>query len=236
MLNLRDSCYLLIRQYEVLYRLIYKMEQSNNLYLLGGAVRNYIENQYTFDPQRLPRDFDFVVEHKKGKNLDDIMQSLGVNIPVRYNGFGGYKLAFDDIHIDIWKMEDTWAFTHTSLKKCKDNLVKSVFLNIDGIVYDFHKNSYYTDLYDSAIRNRKIGIVLKNNPKVHLNLLRALIFSDEYNMEISNQIKSMIQSLNQGQRDFIESLYDLQVNRYKKRMIPLAELKSTINDIEENIK
>lgn len=65
------------------------------------------------------------------------------------------------------------------MQASKENLAKSVYLNIEGIVYN--KSKIYDELFSTSIS--KLDVNLEVNPQVELNFLRALVFKDKYKEE-----------------------------------------------------
>lgn len=76
-------------------------------------------------------------------------------------------------------MENIGAFNNANLQASKENLAKSVYLNIEGIVYN--KSKIYEELFSTSIS--KLDVNLEVNPQVELNFLRALVFKDKYKEE-----------------------------------------------------
>ncbi|MNP64806.1 hypothetical protein D3C76_1603330 [compost metagenome] len=91
-----------------------------------------------------------------------------------------------------------------------------MYLNIDGIVYNFNKEKLYDEVFRSTIKESKLDITLEENPQIELNLLRALVFKEKYKLELSNNLKSVINDyLRDDSNTLIENLYDLQLSHYK---------------------
>ena len=76
-------------------------------------------------------------------------------------------------------MENIGAFNNANLQASKENLAKSVYLTIEGIVYN--KSKIYEELFCTSIS--KLDVNLEVNPQVELNFLRALVFKDKYKEE-----------------------------------------------------
>ncbi|AVK86619.1 hypothetical protein C3943_25670 [Lysinibacillus sp. B2A1] len=76
-------------------------------------------------------------------------------------------------------MENIGAFNNANLQASKENLAKSVYLTIEGIVYN--KSKIYDELFSTSIG--KLDVNLEVNPQVELNFLRALVFKDKYKEE-----------------------------------------------------
>lgn len=76
-------------------------------------------------------------------------------------------------------MENIGAFNNANLQASKENLAKSVYLTIEGIVYN--KSKIYDELFSTSIS--KLDVNLEVNPQVELNFLRTLVFKDKYKEE-----------------------------------------------------
>ena len=144
------------------------MEKAN-LYLFGGAVRDYLDDDFVNF-----RDLDFVVEFTSSKDLriHDFIAETN-NTYYKTNRFNGYKICFDNLHIDIWELNDTWAFKQNKLEATPENLIKSVFLNMDGLAYLLNENKYLQDcdkVYQRIKQSHYLDIVLDDNPFIELNL------------------------------------------------------------------
>lgn len=185
-----------------------------NVYLFGGAVRNYLDDDF-----ENVRDLDFVVDFKKSNySIDEFLMK---NTKFKKNIFGGYKILSNDICIDMWEMKDTWAFKENKISGSVHNLTKSVFLNIDGIVYSMNDKDYINDCNQKYFEIRKKNIldtVLEENPCVELNLLRALVLCKKYDMEFSNNLKNIFKIYSNSET-FMDYLMYLQLNHYGKQVL-----------------
>lgn len=185
-----------------------------NVYLFGGAVRNYLDDDF-----ENVRDLDFVVDFKK--NSHSIDRFFIKSTKFKKNIFGGYKILSNDICIDMWEMKDTWAFRENKICRSVYNLTKSVFLNIDGIVYSMNNGNYINDCNQKYFEIRKKNIldtVLEENPCVELNLLRALVLCKKYNMEFSDDLKKIFNIYSYSE-NFMDYLMYLQLKHYGKQVL-----------------
>jgi hypothetical protein len=200
--------------------------KNANIYLFGGAVRNYLDGCFESF-----RDLDFVVEFKSGTGISikDIIR--GKNYSFEINRFNGYKFCFRNLLIDIWDINDTWAFKHTELKTTPDNLLKSVFLNMDGLVYSLNEKRFLADcdkVYQKMKASRYLDIVLPENPFVELNLLRAMILKRKYNMRFSNNLQESLLHY-AANADLTSSFLKLQQEHYKNTIITRKEIECELS-------
>jgi len=206
-------------------RFIEELSNVGELLFFGGSIRDICF--YPEEPP-MPRDFDIAIRFKNKKSFDSIIKKYNY----KKNRFGGYKLKISNIEFDIWDLENTWAFKNTNLCPSEENLAKSVYLNIDGIVYNFNKEKLYDEVFRSTIKESKLDITLEENPQIELNLLRALVFKEKYKLELSNNLKSVINDyLKDDSSTLIENLYELQLSHYKTNHFSKEKIRNELHFI-----
>ncbi len=156
------------------------LSKSGDLILFGGAIRDIVCGNK-------PRDYDIVVS-TSSENLISILSSY----PHKRNRFGGVHLFLNDVKLDIWAIESTWAFQKKLLDSKTENLTKSVFFNLDAIAINLTKNILYGNIFFQALSSRTLDIVLENNPFPDLCILRAFVLKEKYNMSFSQRMKNYI--------------------------------------------
>ena len=161
---------------EKMFEMISELDNNGKIFIFGGAVRNFFENEKSF---QMPRDVDIVFKSEKGN------KKILENIVLKYfefskNRFNGLKIKSDELKIDIWNFEDTWAFSSGTVVPKTENfafeLSKTVFFNIDAAVYDFKEKKFYIEELEKIKRTKTLDILIDKNPFIELNLLRGLIF------------------------------------------------------------
>ena len=157
-----------------------KITKHGDVLLFGGAIRDILVN-------KTPRDYDFVVTFRSSF-LEEILASFAF----WKNRFGGYKFVLDDIKIDIWSIDDTWAFRNRLVSSLPDNLTETVFLNIDSIAVNLCRGNVYAKRYREAVEKNLLDIVLEKNPFPELCVLRALVFRCTNNINISKKLREFI--------------------------------------------
>ncbi|MEH6971175.1 hypothetical protein, partial [Bacillus sp. JJ675] len=178
--NVKANLINLLGGYSETLNFVEKLSETGELLFFGGAVRDiYIKND------QYPRDFDIAIKFTDEMKFNNIINDY----EYYKNRFGGYKIKVSGIDFDIWDLNNTWAFKNTNLKPSEENLAKSVYLNIDGIVYNFNSNCLYADLLKETLMKSELDVNLEKNPHVELNLLRALVFKRKYNLNLSNKLK-----------------------------------------------
>ncbi len=134
-----------------------------DLLLFGGAVRDVaLQGIRKFDSDL---DFVFVGDREK-------LQAL-LEGSAKKNRFGGFRKELDRQIIDIWHIEDTWAFKN-DIVKYRDiySIINTTITNWESIFYSIRDNYIYcSDDYFENLCKGRINIVLEQNP----NELGALV-------------------------------------------------------------
>ncbi|MGD6818305.1 hypothetical protein ACQCVE_14690 [Metabacillus sp. 113a] len=204
---------------------IEELTNVGDLLFFGGSIRDICFFQ---ENPPMPRDFDIAINFKNRHLFDSIIKKYSY----KKNRFGGYKINISNVEFDIWDLENTWAFKYTNLSPSEENLAKSVYLNIDGIVYNFNKAWVYDEDFRTSVRDCKLDITLEENPQVELNLLRAIVFKEKYKLKFSSRLKKVYKNyLNDKSDRLVDSLYELQLSHYKANYLSKEEIRYELNYI-----
>lgn len=223
--SIKNRLILLLRQNSENLDFIERLSTTGDLLFFGGSIRDLCISP---ESTKMPRDFDIAIKFNNKEEFNKIVEDYNFEI----NRFGGYKFHTSNIDFDIWDLNNTWAFNNTDLTPSEENLARSVYLNIDGIVYNFNKNILYDDIFRSSINNSKLDITLEINPHIELNLLRALVFKYKYNLNFSNKLKSVFRALIDTQEEkFIEDLYKVQLSHYKYNSFSKEDIRKELQYI-----
>jgi len=165
------------------YNFIMNLMNCYDLYLFGGGVRDILNNNLEH-----VRDLDFVIKSKNNEEIN-LENYIPNNITFKKNRFNGYKIYFDNLIIDIWDIKNTWAFKSNLLDDSVENLLDSVYLNIDSLLYYLNENKYVNNCDKTYKKIKQLDIILEKTPCEKLNLLRAIIYKNKYSLKISNNLK-----------------------------------------------
>lgn len=225
--DLYDKVFNLINHDYKIYTFMKRLAYDANIYLFGGAVRDYLDQNFSEI-----RDLDFVIEFTKPNcSIDDYLSdSL---IIYKKNRFNGYKLISSEYSIDIWELKDTWAFREKIIQSSVDNLFKSVYFNIDKVLYFINERSFVKhcdETYNKIRKERILDIVLEKNPMIELNLLRAIKICQKYDMILSKQLKSVFSDYLK-KSDFISKLQYYQTSHYCEKALPEFMIHNMILDL-----
>lgn len=162
-------------------KLLSRLSSEGDVLLFGGAVRDIADGVQ-------PRDYDIVVNLREKSPIEEFLNG----IEYRKNRFGGCSFTLEKHKFDLWSLESTWAFRENLLKASIDNLVNTVFFNIDSVAVNISNNNAYADKYLDAMEKKRLDIVLPDNPYPALCVLRAFVFKKKKQLEFSNVVKEYI--------------------------------------------
>jgi hypothetical protein len=135
--------------------------------------------------------------------------------------------------IDIWCLKNTWAYrTHQvicSSERYGEYLQKTVFLNIDSIVFNLSRDIWYKDEYEKALETKTLDIILKENPQISLNVIRAFILRKRYNLNLSMKLKDFIMDYMINTHEYLDVLMKIQISHYGYLALDEGALKHEID-------
>lgn len=216
------------------YTFLTNLMSNATVYLFGGAIRDFLDGRLDSS-----RDIDLVIEAKESSciNIEEYLEPLE-KISYRKNRYDGYKIIFSNfITVDIWNLKDTWAFKTNRLTPSATNLMKSVYLNVDALVYSLNNDSFLNNCdftYRDIIKNNLIDIVFEDTPYEDLNLLRALVLRKKYSLELSSKINYRLTNyIANNETSVIDSFLNLQMSHYNEILLDQVELTHMLYHIEK---
>lgn len=217
-----------LRAYPPALEMFQKLMRVGDVYLIGGILREY-KDKGTIEELR---DADFIVNVK---NFREWQELLAAYRPER-NHFEGYKFSCTGFIMDVWEAEKTWALRESKVAFEENEylkiLPKTVFLNMDSIIYDLTRDEWYDTIYQEAKVKGVLDVVLKENPYVELNILRALILKRRYTMKYSEELRQIILKYSSENENFAEVLMEIQENRYHKEVLTREVIEQELKMIE----
>ena len=228
--NLLGAIHSRIERNEPARVLLRDLMRDAEVYLFGGAVRDYLDGRF-----ESLRDMDFVVESRSDA-LIDIEGYFPDDADARKirNRYNGYKVIFSDgLIMDIWNLEDTWTFKTGKLMATAENLIHTVYLNFDGVVYSLGEDKYLLDSdkrYERIKESGVLDIVNDETPFEELNLVRALVFRERYSMTFSDKLKGRMREVYSADRErTIRNFMEHQISHYNSVVLDEAKLKGILN-------
>lgn len=193
--------------------LLYNIFVYGSAYIVGGYFRDFLKSKKS-------RDLDIIIDLDNDKLLDIISES---KCKYTINRHKGIKLKFENLVVDMWSIENNWAFKNELVKlNDKDKLnsiAKGCFYNFDSLVINLHSFNLNIQNYLSYLENKKLEILLKSpiyknlNPTIEANILRAFYLKKIDKIQFSTNTKKYL----------IDKIGQMRDNGYN----PLETLKNT---------
>lgn len=187
--------------------------QLGDIYLMGGLLRSYRDSLGGAGRISKIRDMDIAIDIKDQAGWDSLVENYAYTV----NRFGGYKFFFGKLQVDIWDVKNTWAFREGKVEVIDGDyltaLAKSVYLNLDSIVYDVKRDKWCDMGYTEALESGVLDIVLAENPYIELNIMRAMLARDKYGLHYSDSLKAVILKVAEA-KEFLPNMLAIQIRRY----------------------
>ncbi len=162
-------------------QLIERLNKAGPVVILGGALRDWIVG-------KTPRDIDLVLDCPN-KSLEFLAQ-----YKAEKNKFGGYYFKIDDVEFDVWNLDSTWAFKKdSSFTKNLKTLTKTVFFNMDAVLYYLDTDKLQDDGFGQAMESKTLDIVFEPNPFPFLCVSKALCALQKYELRASDNLNRYIE-------------------------------------------
>jgi hypothetical protein len=172
--------------------LLYEIFVYGSAYIVGGYFRDFLNSKKS-------RDLDIIIDLDNDRLLEIVRKS---NAQYTINRHKGIKLQFKNIVVDMWSIENNWAFKNELVKlNEKDKLnsiAKGCFYNYDSLVINLHTFNLNIQNYNDYFENRKLDILLKSpiyknlNPTIEANILRAFYLKKTQNIQFSSNTKKYL--------------------------------------------
>ena len=181
----------------------YELFMFGSAYVVGGYFRDFLLNKSS-------RDVDIITDISNDQLIALLSNS---NVNFKINRYDGIKISLNKIEIDIWTIENNWAFKNNLVKLNENDKLNSIakgcFYNFDALVINLYTYDFNLRYFNDCIEKKELNIlqeqsIYKNlNPSVEANILRAIHLSKNYNLNYS---KSTIEYLI-AKIGYIEDIY-----------------------------
>lgn len=169
-------------------KFISHLKNKTKVFIFSGIIRDF----FLFKNHTPFRDIDLIIEDDL--ILEDIFQDLNF----KKNSFGGYKIKFQNVDIDLWVIKKTWALNQGQLKFEFDYLnalPKTTFFNFSSIIYSLYSRKFIIGKdFLRFLRDKKIELVLEENPYPDLCIVNSFYYSDKLKLDIGEKLKSYLKS------------------------------------------
>jgi hypothetical protein len=193
------------------------LRSIGDIVVFGGVPRDLI----FFNIKNI-RDIDLVVTQINNSMIDNIIR----RIKNRRTRFGGFKCTMNKMPVDIWALNETWAFKQKEFKYPikVENLPKTVFLSIDAIILNISTKQLYDYNFKKNFEKKTIDIIFKPNPFPSLCVLRAFKYSAKYNFKFSEQLNEYVYQYLNNTYNVFEELRRMYISHYGGLKKPIDEM------------
>ena len=169
-------------------KFISHLKNKTRVFIFSGIIRDF----FLFKSHTPFRDIDLIIED------DLILENIFQDINFKKNSFGGYKIKFKEVDIDLWVIKKTWALNRGQLKFEFDylnTLPKTTFFNFSSIIYSLSSKKFIIGKdFLRFLRDKKIELVLGENPYPDLCIVNSFYYSDKLKLDIGMKLKSYLKS------------------------------------------
>lgn len=150
--------------------LIKALSQQAHLYVFGGLIRDI----GLFTAHQFRSDIYLVFAGSK-RHLHRALSDYGLQ-QITENKFGGFRVRDFSVDIDIWSLEETWAFkNHFIIQKDVESLLNTTLMSWDSVLYDIQNDRIITnDSWLTDLHTGRLDLVLEHTPDVNSALIRIL--------------------------------------------------------------
>ncbi|NIH20291.1 hypothetical protein [Morganella morganii] len=206
------------------------LEEKNDVFLFSGIIRDYFlhrDKKLDFDV----RDLDIVV-----LDINKFKKTIENKIKHKKNSFGGLKLYFNEITIDVWQTNLTWGLNTITKINNNNNIInilpETVFFNCSSILFDFQSKTFIEDNnnhFQSFIESKILDIVLEENPLPELCILNTIHYTNKYNLKVSEKLAYYVTStfpkINKNR------LMQIQKNHFNKIIYEINQLQREVEKL-----
>lgn len=196
--------------------LLYEIFVYGSAYIVGGYFRDFLNKKES-------RDLDIIIDLDNEKLLEIVRKS---NTQYSINRHKGIKLQFDNLVVDMWSIENNWAFKNELVKLNENDKLNSIakgcFYNYDSLVINIHTFNLNIQNYSDYLQNKKLDILLKSpiyknlNPTTGANILRAFYLKKTQKIEFSSSTKKyLIDKIGQMKDNGLEPVKELENTKKK---------------------
>lgn len=187
------------------------LSQISEILIFSGVTRDFFLQKKSNDI----RDLDLVVNCH-----DKLLYQFLKKFKHTRNSFGGYKIRVDNLYIDIWKLEETWALKNSKIQLSlfdSYSLPSTAFFNFSSIVYDYNNQMFIaTSDFLRFLQTKKIDLVLEDNPLPELCIINSIYYKNKFNLELSNHLKEYI--VNNFPKHSKEDYQSIQIKHFKSEL------------------
>jgi len=153
--------------------------------VFGGMLRDFY-----FDlPSNFQSDIDFVCSDPSAK-IERVLHRYN---PVK-NKFGGFRMVVGKYPVDIWALDQTWAFKQGLVEGNDfEDLCSTTFFNVDAVYFPIKGSRVeQSKSFKAATQTRVLDINLEENPSPDKAAKRAISLSLKLNLMLSVKLQHYV--------------------------------------------
>lgn len=208
--------------------LLFDIFVEGTAYIVGGYFRDFLL-------KRKSRDIDIIVDLPHDILLAKIIDS---GISYEINRHKGIKLQLETKEVDIWAIENNWAFKQKLVKLNHEDkllsIAKGCFYNYDALVINLHTFNFNIRYFTEFVSTRNLDILQekalykKLNPTIEANILRAFYIQKSTGAKFSENTKEyLLKKIGQ-----LNDHYDSSVSRLNNTKRKYPKYDKTLKDID----
>lgn len=171
-----------------------QLSERCDVYVFSGVIRNY------FLKITDNRDIDIIYDGEIE------IETYFKDFKWRKNSYGGYKVSIDDLSLDIWQLQNTWALHYqgTFDFDLAKFIPQTSFFNFSSIVFWYNENKFiFTVHFERFLRDKEIELAFAPNANVGLCIVNSLYYSDKLKMRLGHKlVKYVKQKYARGSNDY----------------------------------
>jgi hypothetical protein len=178
----------------------------------------------------VPRDLDIVLAQNSIAEVDvELTEQVE-----RATRFGGLHLSMHEWDVDVWSLEQTWAFRNDDqFDVTFEDLPKTTFLDVDAVAVSITEGAphvYECGFFD-AVRARTVGLNYRPNPYPALCAVRALDIARRLDFSLDTELVSYI--LKTVRKHSTPALVEAQESHFGEIRLPPSTLNRMIRTLQE---
>ena len=171
---------------------IEKLAQEQEVYVFSGIIRDFFlgmpntKHKFNKKSKHNLRDLDFVLEG----DCKAEMFSAG-NVLV--NQYGGLKLQWGNVTVDVWSIEETWGIIEEGMPITPQSLLETSFFNFSAIVYDYNNEKFLVgNQFLNFLNTNTLDVVYEKNPKPELCIVNTIYYTEKLRCRIGQRLSRWI--------------------------------------------
>lgn len=164
--------------------------ERQDIYVFSGIIRDFFlcgkMQEKNAKERKMPRDLDFVI-------VGDINEEIFSTRNVHRNQYGGLKLTWGHVKVDMWSLQNTWGIVMDNKSLSPESLLETSFFNFSAIVYDYNNEIFIVGKpFLKFLNTHILDIVYEKNPKPELCIVNTLYYREKFGFEIGEKLSKWL--------------------------------------------